>query len=447
MAGSFCMNKSIRDDKRCEMNYQNYYLNNAGIHPKTLQFVNKAQEDVLPEFSKIEERAQYHQSRILDVFTRHRVSQRHFAGTSGYGYGDDGRDTLDLVFRDLFDCEDALVRPQWVSGTHVISDSLYALLQPGDTLLSISGEPYDTLHDVIGIKKSVPGSLREWNVNYKQIELTSKGSFNQAEIKKQLTDSTVKVVLIQRSKGYSTRRSLTTREIGENIEFIKKLRKDVFVLVDNCYGEFTEDKEPSSTKADLVVGSLIKNPGGGLAPTGAYATGTTKAIHLLSHRLTSPGIGREVGSFPSGYQYFYQGLFLAPHTVAQALKGAILSGRIFNELGYHTFPHWSEYRSDIIQSIEFHSAEELISFCQAIQSASPVEGHVVPYPWDMPGYDHQVIMAAGAFVQGASIELSADAPIKKPYIAYLQGGLTYAHVKLAMMKVLSVMQKEGTIQL
>ncbi|HHT65787.1 MAG TPA: hypothetical protein GX017_06825 [Clostridiales bacterium] len=429
------------------MNYQNYYVNDAVIHPKALQFVNKAQDDIISMFLKIDERAQYHQSRILNTFTRHRISQRHFAATSGYGYGDDGRDTLDLVFKDLFGCEDALVRPQWVSGTHVISDSLYALLRPGDTLLSISGEPYDTLHDVIGIKKCVPGSLCEWQVDYKQIELTPEGCINQAEIEKQLIDPTIKVVLIQRSRGYSIRRSLTIKEIRESIELIRKLRNDVFVLVDNCYGEFTEDQEPSSTKADLVVGSLIKNPGGGLAPTGAYAAGTKKAIQLLSSRLTSPGIGREVGSYPSSYQYFYQGLFLAPHTVAQALKGAILTGRIFDQLGYRVFPHWSDHRSDIIQAIEFHSSEELISFCQAIQSASPVEGYVVPYPWDMPGYDHQVIMAAGAFVQGASIELSADAPIKKPYVAYLQGGLTFEHVKLAIMKVLTVMQKEGYIQL
>jgi cystathionine beta-lyase family protein involved in aluminum resistance len=430
------------------MTYKDYYIKDSGIHSRALGLTNEAHQDVKHLFSEIDDRAQYHQSRILNIFTEHRVSQMHFVGTTGYGYGDNGRDVLDLVFKDLFECEDALVRPQWVSGTHVISDSLFALLRPGDTLLSITSEPYDTLHDVIGIKKAVPGSLNDWKVNYKQIEFSSKGTINHKEIEKQLEDTSIKVVLIQRSKGYSTRRSVTVKEIEESIGIIKQQRDDIKIIVDNCYGEFVEDREPGSNiKADLVVGSLIKNPGGGLAPTGAYAVGTKEAIHLLSHRLTSPGIGREVGSNQSGYQYYYQGLFMAPHTVAEALKGAILSARVFDKLGYTTFPHWSEHRTDIIQAIRFNSADELIAFCQAIQSASPIEGHVVPYPWEMPGYDHQVIMAAGAFIQGSSIELSADAPIKKPYIAYLQGGLTYSHVKFALMKVLTVMQKEGHIQL
>ncbi len=430
------------------MNYHNYYIKDGGIHPRALYLTNEAHQDVKHLFKEIEERAQYHQSRILSIFAQHRVSQMHFVGTTGYGYGDEGRDVLDMVFKDIFESEDALVRPQWVSGTHVISDSLFALLRPGDTLLSITSQPYDTLHDVIGINECVSGSLRDWKVNYKQIEFTSEGTIDYQEIEKQLKDPTIKVVLIQRSKGYSTRRSITIDEIEESIAFIKQHRNDIRVIIDNCYGEFVEDREPgSSIKADLVVGSLIKNPGGGLAPTGCYAVGTKEAIQLLSHKLTSPGIGREVGSNQSGYQYFYQGLFMAPHTVAEALKGAILSARIFNRLGYSTFPLWSEHRTDIIQSIKFNSPEELIAFCQAIQSASPVEGHVVPYPWEMPGYDHHVIMAAGAFIQGSSIELSADAPIKKPYIAFLQGGLTYAHVKLAMMKVLTKMQKKGHIQL
>jgi len=428
--------------------YSNYYISSAGINPKALQYVNNAHEDIKYLFFDIDERAQYLQSRIIDVFKKHRVSQRHFISTTGYGYGDDGRDTLDNIFKDIFECEDALVRSHWVSGTHVISDGLFALLRPNDTLLSITGKPYDTLHDVIGLKKdAIPGSLKEWKIGYKQIELSADGTLNYKEIKDKIKDSTIKVVFIQRSKGYSTRRSLSTKEIGECINYIKKYRKDIYIIVDNCYGEFTEDKEPSSMGADLIVGSLIKNPGGGLAPTGAYAAGTKKAINLLSNRLTSPGIGREVGSNPSGYQYYYQGLFMAPHTVAEALKGAILIARIFDELGYRTFPHWSESRSDIIQSIEFDSAEELIAYCQAVQSASPIDGFVVPYPWDMPGYDHQVIMAAGTFVQGASIELSADAPIKAPYIVYVQGGLTYAHVKLAMMNVLTTLQKKGYIRL
>lgn len=429
------------------MNYQHYYINEKSIHPKALQLIKDAHDEVQQLFQEIEERAQYHQSRIIDSFIKHRVSQRHFAGTTGYGYGDDGRDTLEKVFKDIFECEDALVRPQWVSGTHVISDGLFALLRPNDTLLSITGEPYDTLHNVIGIKESIPGSLKDWRVNYKQVELTSEGAFNYKEIKEELRDLTVKTVLIQRSRGYSTRKSLKTSEIGECIDYIKRIRNDVYIFVDNCYGEFTEDAEPSSMGADLVVGSLIKNPGGGLAPTGAYAAGTKEAINLLSSRLTSPGIGREVGSNPSGYQYYYQGLFIAPHTVAEALKGAILTAWIFDKLGYRTSPYWSDQRSDIIQSIEFNSAEELITYCQAVQSASPIDGFVVPYPWDMPGYDHQVIMAAGAFVQGSSIELSTDAPIKSPYIAYLQGGLTYAHVKLTMLRVLTTLHNEEYIRL
>ncbi len=428
-------------------NYKKFYLNDVSIHPKAFSIVNEAQPELRRAFDAIDERAEYHQARILKVFNKHRISQRHFTGTSGYGYGDDGRDALDLVYRDLFGGEDALVRPQWVSGTHVISDGLFALLKPGDTLLSITGAPYDTLHDVIGINEAVPGSLRDWKIDYKQIELLPDGNININEVKNELLNPKIKTILLQRSMGYSTRKTLSVEEISSAINDMKAIRNDIFVLVDNCYGEFTEDKEPSMTKADLVVGSLIKNPGGGLAPTGAYAIGTTEAIALLETRLTSPGIGREVGSFPSGYGYFYQGLFMAPHTVAEALKGAVLAGKVFDELGYSVRPHWKESRSDIIQSIEFKSPEQLISFCQAIQTASPIDSYVVPYPWDMPGYDHQVIMAAGTFIQGASIELSADAPIKEPYVAYLQGGLTYAHVKLAIMKVLSVMLKEGFVQL
>jgi cystathionine beta-lyase family protein involved in aluminum resistance len=428
-------------------NYENFYLKDASIHPKALNIVNEAQTVLKGIFDEINERAEYHQARILNVFNKHRISQRHFTGTSGYGYGDDGRDALDLVYRDLFGGEDALVRPQWVSGTHIISDSLFALLRPGEMLLSITGAPYDTLHDVIGIKKAVPGSLQDWKIDYRQIELLPDGSINIDEVKNELANQKIKTILIQRSMGYSTRKTLHVKDISTVIDEIKSIRNDVFVLVDNCYGEFTEDIEPSMTQADLVVGSLIKNPGGGLAPTGAYAVGTAEAISLLETRLTSPGIGREVGSFPSGYGYFYQGLFMASHTVAEALKGAVLAGKVFDQLGYKVRPQWNESRSDIIQSIEFKSPEQLISFCQAIQIASPIDSYVVPYPWDMPGYDHQVIMAAGTFIQGASIELSADAPIKKPYVAYLQGGLTYAHVKYAIMKVLSVMIKEGFIQL
>lgn len=422
-----------------------YYTDIMKIDPRVIAIIESAQEEVQTLFREVDEIAEYHQARILQTFIKHQISQRHFIGTTGYGYGDDGRDTLDRVYRDIFGSEDALVRPQWVSGTHVLGDSLFALLRPGDTLLSVTGQPYDTLNDVIGAKMPTSGSLKEWGVNYKEIALLSEGELDLIRIKESLSDPNIKVVFIQRSRGYGWRKSLSVKYISYIIKFVKQIRPNILTIVDNCYGEFTEECEPSSVGADLMVGSLIKNPGGGLAPTGAYAVGTSYAIKLLSQRLTSPSIGREVGSFPYGYQMFYQGLFLAPHIVGQAIKGATLVGRVFDQLGYSVLPKWDDHRSDIIQSIKFTSSEELITFCQAIQSASPVDGHVVPYPWDMPGYDHQVIMAAGTFIQGASIELSADAPIKEPYIVYLQGGLTYAHVKLAIMKVLTRMHKEGYI--
>lgn len=427
------------------MNIDSYYYDILKIDQQVFDYVNTAHREVKDLFDSIERRAEFHQARILKTFNDHQVSQRHFTGTTGYGYGDDGRDTLDKVYRDVFGSEDALVRPQWVSGTHVLSDSLFALLRPGNTMLSITGRPYDTLNDVIGCEGNTQGSLKEWNVSYREIPLMSDGAVNLESVAAALADKSVKLVFIQRSRGYSWRKSLSVEYLAHIIAEVKKIRSDVFVMVDNCYGEFTEEFEPSAAGADLTVGSLIKNPGGGLAPTGAYAAGTEKAIELLSQRLTSPGIGREVGGYANGYSLFYQGLFMAPHIVGEALKGMVLAGMVFEGLGYKVLPRWDESRSDVIQSIEFRTDEELIAFCQAVQSASPIDGHVTPYPWDMPGYNHEVIMAAGTFIQGASIELSADAPIKEPYIAYLQGGLTFAHVKLAIMKVLTRLKNKGFI--
>jgi len=311
--------------------------------------------------------------------------------------------------------------------------------------MSITGSPYDTLSEVIGHHKPSPGSLAEWGVNYIELPLNRDYSVDIEKMEEVLTSRKIRLILIQRSRGYGWRPSLSVSCIREIVGRIREVSPNTLVMTDNCYGEFTEKEEPSGAGVDLTVGSLIKNPGGGLAPTGAYAAGTSEAIEQLSYRLTSPGIGREVGANPHGYAAFYQGLFMGPHIVCQALKGSALAGLVFERLGYDTLPGWNEPRYDVIQSIRFKTADELIAFCQAVQSASPVDGHVVPYPWDMPGYDHQVIMAAGTFVQGASIELTADAPIKEPYIAYLQGGLTYAHVKIALMYVLTRMMKSGYI--
>ena len=419
-----------------------------GILPQAAEYVLNACEAVRSAWLCYEDMAFFHQARLLKAFSELSISQRHFYPSTGYGYGDDGRDQLDKLFALVFQSEDALVRPHWVSGTHVLSDSLFALLRPGQTLLSITGAPYDTIRDVIGAEVPVSGSLRDWGARYREISLTKEGAIQLDQAKAILAeDPSIRLVFIQRSRGYQWRPSLSVQDIGQVIEALKRVRQDIKVLVDNCYGEFTEVSEPSSKGADLTVGSLIKNPGGGLAPTGAYGVGTVEAIEALAGRLTSPGIGREVGSNPGGDTAYYQGLFMAPHTVSQALMTSVLAAYLFSSLGFEVLPRWDAPRSDIIASIRFKSAEALIAFCRGIQGASPVDSHVVPYPWDMPGYSHPVIMAAGTFVQGASIELSADAPIREPYIAYLQGGLTLAHGKAALMHVLTQLVKEGQIKL
>ena len=384
-------------------------------------------------------------ARVLAAFRRHQVGTQHFAGTTGYGYGDTGRDTLERVFADALGAEDALVRPQIVSGTHTLAVCLFGLLLPGDHLLAAAGKPYDTLDEVIGIAGDAYGSLRAMGVAYGQVELAADGTLDVPALVAALRPET-RVVLVQRSRGYAWRGALTVEDIARAVTAVKAARPDVWVMVDNCYGEFVCDQEPCMVGADVVVGSLIKNIGGGIAPTGGYLAGRTQVLARIAERLTSPGIGREVGSYAPGYQPFYQGLFLAPHTVNQALKTAVLAASVFDLLGFPVHPAYEDAaRSDIIQAVELGSAQRLAAFCRGIQAASPVDSNAVPEPWDMPGYQHQVIMAAGTFVSGASIELSADAPMRPPYIAYLQGGLTLAHGREGLRGVLHALAAEGLL--
>lgn len=385
----------------------------------------QAQADLSEQFARIDAIAEFNTQKILAAFQNHRVSESYFAGTTGYGYDDLGRDRLDAIFAEIFGTEDALVRIGFVNGTHAISCALFGALKPGETLVSAVGAPYDTMLGVIGITDKGPGSLRQYGIHYKQVDVTAEGRPDLDGIVAAVQDSTVSTVLIQRSRGYATRPSLSVNEIGALCEAIKRANPNVSILVDNCYGEFVEEQEPTQVGADLVVGSLIKNPGGGLAPTGGYIAGRRDLVEAASMRLTTPGIGRECGSTLGNNRLLYQGLFLAPHTVAQALKTAVFGARIMELLGYQTDPASSEVRRDIIQMIHFGEPEGLKKFCRGIQKGAPVDSYVVPEPWEMPGYDCPVIMAAGAFIQGSSIELSADAPMREPYTLYLQGGLTY----------------------
>lgn len=380
--------------------------------------------------------------RVLLSMQAERVAVQHFAPTTGYGYDDIGRDTLERVFARVMQAEAALVRPQIVSGTHALAIALFGLLRPGERLLSAVGKPYDTLEQVIGIGGHSDGSLADWGVGYDEAALMADGTPDISGIVAALTPQT-RCVLVQRSRGYDWRPSLTLAQIGEICDAVHANQPDAVVLVDNCYGEFTCAQEPTAVGADVIVGSLIKNPGGGLAPTGAYIAGKQRQVERIAARLTSPGIGAEVGSYAGSYQPFYQGLFLAPHTVSQALMGASLAARVFAQAGYAVSPAYDAQRCDIIQAIRFDEPSRLIAFCQAIQAAAPVDSFATPEPWDMPGYQHQVIMAAGTFVSGASIELSADAPIRPPYIAYLQGGLTCAHCRYAIGRALDAIDKMG----
>ncbi len=416
------------------MDKHKFIQDNFGISAKTLQIVDEAEKTIKEQFNYIDNICEINQLKVMKAFADNRVSDSHFVPTTGYGYDDIGRDTLDRVYADIMGAEDALVRHNFISGTHTISTALFAVLRPNDILISITGKPYDTLEEVIGIEgEAGNGSLKDFGVKYKEIPLTENGQPNLELIKSELTLSKVKAVTIQRSKGYGWRPTYSAKEIGDLIKFVKEISPETICIVDNCYGEFVETEEPAIYGADLIAGSLIKNPGGGLAPTGGYIAGRKKYVELCAYRLTSVGIGKEAGASLGFNRQLYQGLFMAPHTVAQALKAATLCSAVFEKLGFEVDPKPDEIRHDIIQSIKFGSAEKVIAFCEGIQKGAPVDSFVTPEPWDMPGYSSQVIMAAGAFNQGASIELSADAPIKPPYIAYMQGGLTYESAKLGIM--------------
>lgn len=407
--------------------------------------LSDAEQSLRQQFSALDKIEQVNFARVMDAFRAEQVAVRHFAPTTGYGYGDDGRDTLERIYARIFGCEDALVRPAIASGTHALALCLYGLLRPGDILIAGSGKPYDTLESVIGLTDEVgQGSLKDYGIEYHQVDLKD-NDVDVEELLRHLDEPRVRVVALQRSRGYDWRPSLSVKRLGEVAKAVHEKRPDVVVMVDNCYGEFVQTVEPTHVGCDIIVGSLIKNPGGGLAPTGGYIAGRKDLVEKCSYRLTSPGIGREVGSYLGGYDRFYQGLFFAPHVVMQAVKGAALASAVFSKLGYAVNPTPQEERYDIIQAIKFEQSEKLIAFCQGIQYASPIDSHVTPEPWDMPGYQDPVIMAAGTFVSGASIELSADAPIRAPYTAYMQGGLTYAHVRYALGHVLEHMTRQGIL--
>ncbi len=416
-----------------------------GIRREVLEFGRRMEERLKERFASIDETAEYNQLKVIHAMQKNQVSEGCFHYASGYGYNDAGRDTLEDVYASVFHTESALVRPQITCGTHALALALSANLRPGDELLSPVGKPYDTLEEVIGIRPS-KGSLAEYGVSYSQVELLGDGTFDYENIRKAIHEKT-KMVTIQRSKGYQTRPSFSVKQIGELIHFVKSIRPDLICMVDNCYGEFVETIEPSDVGADLVVGSLIKNPGGGLAPIGGYIAGRKELIEACGYRLTSPGLGKEVGASLGVMSSFYQGLFLAPTVTASALKGAVFAANIYEELGYQVVPDRAESRHDIIQAVTFGKPEGVIAFCKGIQAAAPVDSFVTPIPWAMPGYDSDVIMAAGAFVQGSSIELSADGPIKPPYAVYFQGGLTWPHARLGILMSLEYLVREGVTSL
>lgn len=416
-----------------------------GIDEKVFQYGQQFENKLMERFMQIDRTAEYNQLKVIKALQAHKVSAECFMGSSGYGYNDLGRDTLEEVYASCFHGEAALVRPQITCGTHALALALMSNLRPGDELLSPVGKPYDTLEEVIGIRPS-QGSLAEYGVTYRQVDLLEDGSFDYEAIKNAIHEKT-RLVTIQRSKGYQTRPSFSVAQIGELITFVKKIKPDVICMVDNCYGEFVEKQEPLEMGADMIVGSLIKNPGGGLAPVGGYIVGKRECVDNAAYRLTSPGLGKEVGASLGVIQSFYQGLFLAPTVVAGALKGAIYAANIYESLGFPVIPNSTESRHDIIQAVTLKTPEALVAFCKGIQAAAPVDSHVTPEPWAMPGYDDPVIMAAGAFVQGSSIELSADGPLRPPYAVYFQGGLTWYHAKLGILMSLQKLYEEGLITL
>ena len=409
---------------------------------KAIKIVKDAEKQVEYKFKEIDEICEYNQFKVLSAMQKYRLALRHFNESTGYGYDDEGREITEKIYAEVFGGEAALVRPQIVSGTHAISLMLYGVLRPGDTLLSITGDPYDTIRSTIGINDNGEdlGSLKDYNVDYDKVELLEDGSIDYEKIKEKLNDK-VKAVFIQRSSGYKDTKALSIRKIKEACEFVKGIKKDVIILVDNCYGEFLEKQEPLNAGADMIAGSLIKNPGGGLVSVGGYIVGSEKNIKKVAARLTSPGIALEVGANLGVIRSYLQGLFIASKVTSGAIKGAILAAKVFESIGYRVFPGVDDERSDIIQAVVLGSSEKVCAYCAGIQSAAPVDSYVTPEPWDMPGYDDQVIMAAGNFIEGSSIELSADAPMKEPYIVYQQGGLTYEHSKIGTIKALDEILK------
>lgn len=419
-------NKTLKEKP---MSYKDF-----NISTELQQMAEYVEEKVQKIFFEIDKRAEQNQLKVIKAMQDNRISEAHFNGSSGYGYGDIGREAIDTIFAEVFGAEDALVRTQFVNGTHALNVALWSVLRPGDTMLAVTGHPYDTLEEAIGIKGSNQGSLMDFGIKYQEIGLTEDERINYSAIRDAIQEYNPKMVCIQRSKGYSWRPSIDIAEIKNAIDFVKGLNPEIICMVDNCYGEFVEELEPTHVGADLMVGSLIKNPGGGLVPTGAYIAGKKEFVELASFRLTSPGIGKECGATLNANKSILMGLFFAPHIVAQSVKGAVFCSALFERLGYETCPKINEKRTDIIQAVKLGSAEKVIAFCQGIQKGAAVDAHVVPKPWDMPGYSDQVIMAAGTFIQGASIEMSADAPIRSPFVVYMQGGLTYVHAKLSILK-------------
>ena len=416
-----------------------------GVSAQVYEFGETILSQLRERFDAIDQMAEYNQCKVLHAMQKNKISAACFAATTGYGYDDVGRERLEQVYADTFHTEAALVRPQITCGTHALAVALSANLLPGDELLSPAGGPYDTLEEVIGIRES-PCSLKEYGVSYRQVDLLPDGTFDYDNIRTAIHEKT-KLVTIQRSKGYATRPSFSVSQIGELIAFCKSVKPDLVVMVDNCYGEFVEAIEPSDVGADMIVGSLIKNPGGGLAPIGGYICGTKACVSRCAYRLSAPGLGQEVGANLGLLPALYQGFFLAPTVVAGALKGAIFAANIYERLGYHVIPNGSESRHDIIQAVELRSPEAMLAFCSGIQAAAPVDSYVTPVPWAMPGYDAEVVMAAGAFVQGSSIELSADGPIRPPYAVYFQGGLTWYHAKLGILMSLQKLTEAGLVTL
>ncbi len=423
----------------------NIYLDCFGIDKKVLDFASDILDGLKERFNDIDNTAEYNQLKVLSAMQAENISEAHLHGSTGYGYADAGRDSLEKVYAGVFKTEDALVRPQIVSGTHAINVALSGNLRPGDELLSPAGRLYDTMDEIIGIRPS-SGSLKEYGISYRQAELKDDGTFDYEAVKRSINDKT-RLVSIQRSKGYDSRPSFSVKDIGELIAFIKGIKPDVICMVDNCYGEFVEKKEPSELGADMVVGSLIKNPGGGLAPCGGYIAGKKEYVENAAYRLTSPGLGKEVGATLGVNPLMYQGLFLAPTVVSGALKGAVFAAELYGRLGFKTVPGGKDERTDIIQAVELGTSERLLAFCEGIQAAAPVDSFVKPVADAMPGYDSEVVMAAGAFVQGSSIELSADGPLRPPYNVFFQGGLTWPHAKLGMIKSLQCLYEKGLVEL